>query len=198
MNYAAALSPAIALLGVWIGGRLSFRTQEKAWKQAEVQKWREIRRSAYGDFITTARRYRTYIGKTNAANIRIRHFKGAYLDVDLDDEGVAHKRDLDAALAQVQLMADDQGTVYAARALVGMTRRFAAGKGVYRTQEIPPEYITEAYWNAELAFINATRTEFGMSSFVPGQYVDPNASLDQDIHAEFVRAQRDGRFGRPA
>jgi hypothetical protein len=188
MNYFAILSSIVALIGVWIGGRLAFRTQEKGWKQAESQRWRDLRQATYGDFLGAVRRYRTYVGRSEKHFELAPYEDGIRLSPRLDEQGMVHKQALDAALAQVEFVAQDQQTASAARTLVSMARRTLVAKTIYGSKTVP-DRVDDMFWHSELAFVNAIRAEVGLASLVQDAYDDPMKTLDRELFDAYRSSQ---------
>jgi len=193
-NYLAIVSSIVALVGVWIGGRLTFRTQEKGWKQTESQRWRDLRQATYGDFLAAVRRYRTYVGRNETRFELAPYADGIRLSPRLDEQGMVHKQALDAALAQVQFIAQQQQTASATRTLVSMARRTAVAKTIYGSKTVPTR-IDDMFWHSELAFVNAIRAELGLSPLVQDSYDDPMKTLDRELFDAY-RSYQDGTGSR--
>ncbi|MFF5293050.1 hypothetical protein [Paractinoplanes globisporus] len=183
------MSSIVALVGVWIGGRLSFRTQEKGWKEAESQRWHDLRQATYGDFLAAARRYRTYVGRSETRFELTPYADGTRLSPRFDEQGTVHKQALDAALAQVQFVAQYQQTASAARTLVGMADRTAVAKTVYGSKMVPAR-IDDLFWDSEMEFVNAIRAELGLMPLVRDIYDGPRKTVDCELFDAYRATQK--------
>jgi hypothetical protein len=157
----ASLSPLAALIGVWIGGQLTLKTQRASWERAERQHWRDTRQVAYTEFLGAIRDYRSYIGRTTTTIGVRQHADGRRLMPEFEPSGSQHIQRLDAAFAQVQLVSPDQTTVDAARFAARVSRRTAVAKALNNSSSIPYDFDVQ-FWDAQLSFVNAVRAEFSL------------------------------------
>ena len=183
MNILAGLSPLIALLGVWIGGRLTLRTQRASWERADQQHWRDMRHAAYTEFLGAIRDYRSYIGRSSTKIGARKHTDGLRLMPEFEPSSSHHIQRLDAAFAQVQLVSPDQGTVDAARRAARISRRVAVAKALEESAVIPYEFDLQ-FWEAQLAFVNAVRLEFDLPTISNAGHHDTE-EIDQLMFQRF-------------
>ncbi|PRY33194.1 hypothetical protein [Pseudosporangium ferrugineum] len=186
MNVLATLSPLVALVGVWVGGRLALRTQRASWDRADQQHWRDTRQAAYTEFLGSLRDYRSYIGRTTTRIGVRKHADGRRLMPEFEPSGSEHMQRLDAAFAQLQLVSPDQATVEAARFAARVSRRTAVAKGLNDTAAIPYEFDVQ-FWDAQLAFVNAVRSEFGLPPVSNDGHHDTQ-EIDRVMLARFDKA----------
>jgi hypothetical protein len=198
------LSPLVALLGVWLGGLLTARTQERAWRQEESRRWCDTRLATYGEFVATIRDFRTWVLRPDARIDALRHPDGLRVVPSFgSDDSPAYQR-IESSLAQVKMVAADQRTVDAALHHMRIARRFAVARSIYGITDIPAKLWVRLF-STELEFVNSARAELGLSTVdsrvYPQQIIDPVAGaelvdLDRilwDAHAARFPAPTDQR-----
>ncbi|MFF5477182.1 hypothetical protein ACFY5C_07550 [Streptomyces sp. NPDC012935] len=186
MDVAVWLTGLTALAGVWFGGMLSSRAQDRAWQREEARIWREARRATYGGLVAAVRQYRTYVMGphaeievwTNRTNHRLIPGIGA--------DGARFQEGMEAAFVNVQLMARDQETIDHAYFLTSIARRVAVARAVHGAGQVP-EDLNESLFMAERAFINSARRDLGLANVRESPF---SVELRQ-FDARLQRAHRD-------
>jgi hypothetical protein len=185
MNIAFWLGPVAALLGVAVGGLLSFRSQDRAWRREDLQRLRNDRQQAYARMAAAAREYRSYAMRRDAVIEIVSHPDGVRLIPLFGNDGTHFKQALESAYAELKLVAVDQEIVGTAAMLARMMRRCAVAR-VLHDGGLVGEKIDTAIWTAERAFIDTARRELGLGDLHgPGAPFDL-ALIDQALRAKFA------------
>jgi hypothetical protein len=175
MNGYAWLSPLVALLGVLLGGLLSSRSQTRAWNQEDTRRWRESRMATFGDFVAAVREFRTYALRPDARIRLIALPDGKRLAPGFEGDGTTRYQEIEATLARVKMVAQDQATIDAALLHLRLARRFAVARAVYGLGKIPEDLDTRLF-TTELGFLNTARTELGLPDVASLVYRDEVAA----------------------
>ncbi|BCB73696.1 hypothetical protein GCM10022251_79940 [Phytohabitans flavus] len=175
MNANVWLSPLVALIGVMLGGVLSSRVQARAWKQEEMRRWRESRMATYGDFVTAVRSFRTYVLRPDSLIEVIALNDGVRMTPGFEGEGTFQYQAVEATLARIKMVAQDQATVDTAVRHLRIARRFAVARAVYGLDQIPRD-LNDLLFRTELGFVNAARTELGLPDVASLTYPDEVAT----------------------
>ncbi|NYD51813.1 hypothetical protein BJY14_007796 [Actinomadura luteofluorescens] len=146
----------MALIGVGLGSLLSSRAQARAWERDEMRRWRDVRRTAYGDFLAAVRQYRSYVtGPGSRVNVSL-HPDGRRLVPGIGQEDSEYQEKMEAAFAAVQMVAQDQDPVDAAHLLTRMARRTAVASAIPGAEAVR-EDIEQRFFSAEHDFLIAAR-----------------------------------------
>jgi hypothetical protein len=142
------------LLGVLVGGWAAQRTQTRAWRRDNQRYLLDNRRQSYGSFLSAVRAYFAYAQSPDA---RIGALKdplhGDRMIPILDAPGIPYRERLDAAHADVRLVAGSTITVEHAHQLVRAVRHAVAARAHHEAGQIPVD-TNRAVWAAERTFIN--------------------------------------------
>lgn len=152
------------LLGVVLGGWLSIRNQERSWHRDHARQWRDIRLSAYNDFLSAFRHYIAFTLEPTAkiVNNPRPELPGEPMLV-LDKDGRPYKEKLDSTLMAARLVSEKTETVQAIDVLVLNARKVAAARAEHLADDIPTEIFNEL-WAAQRTFVNAARQELGLAA----------------------------------
>lgn len=161
-----ALTAAGSLFGVFLGGWLSSRAQDKSWERTEQQHLLEIRRVAYQNFLAAVRQYVAYAQSAAAKIEALPHpVKADTLIPVFDDTGTPFRHQMEAANMGVRLVARSRATVEHANLVAHHVRQSAAARATHPAGAIPRE-IFESIWGAEQQFIKSVRDELGLGDLV--------------------------------
>jgi hypothetical protein len=179
------LTPVVALIGVWLGGALSGRAQDRSQRRADSQRWVDMRRVTYGGFLSAARALRAYITEPTTSIGVKSHPDGLRLIPTLEPAGVEKRQAVERAFAEIQLAAEREETIAAAALVYRMTYRLAAARALFG---LPlPGLITGPFYDAMRGFINAARDELHLRDIaVDGFGPEPVlAIVDRDLRDVF-------------
>ncbi|WP_162688818.1 MULTISPECIES: hypothetical protein [unclassified Streptomyces] len=157
-----AITGAVALLGVVVGGWLSIRNQDRLWHRDHARQWRDIRLAAYKDFVLAYRQYVAFTLEPTANITAVPHprIPGELMPY-FDQEGRPYKEGLEGASTAVRLVSESPDTLNAAADVVRSVRQIAAARATCSEATLPPE-VFERLWTAQKAFLLATRKELGL------------------------------------
>ncbi|MFD9302961.1 hypothetical protein ACFWCB_09800 [Streptomyces sp. NPDC060048] len=157
-----AITGAVALLGVVVGGWLSIRNQDRLWHRDHARQWRDIRLAAYKDFVLAYRQYVAFALESTANITAVPHprIPGELMPY-FDQEGRPYKEGLEGASTAVRLVSESPDTLNAAADVVRSVRQIAAARATCSEAALPPEAF-ERLWTAQKAFLLATRKELGL------------------------------------
>ncbi|WP_285560822.1 hypothetical protein [Actinoplanes regularis] len=172
MNVLQAFVTATAtLLAVLVGGWLTVRAQDRLWRRDQDRQWRDIRLTAYTDFIGAVREYVAFALNPAA---RITAVPRPRAPGDLmpffDDEGARYRERLESTKTALRLVAGRPEVVNESSALVRQARLLAAARAGSTADTLPPDRFDEL-WQAERRFLDVARAELGLPSAFepPGQ-----------------------------
>jgi len=155
---------AVALLGVLLGGYLSFRNQDRLWARDHARQWRDIRLSAYRVFIAAYRHYVAFALEPTANITAAPHPRHPGELIPFFDEfGRPYKERLEGEFATVRLVSELPETVQSANRVLVTVRQIAAARATVAAAEIPPDTF-ETLATAEREFLSAIRRELGLTS----------------------------------
>ncbi|WP_432994868.1 hypothetical protein [Dactylosporangium sp. CA-233914] len=174
MNLLAALAgPISALLGVWLGTRMSTRAQQQAWEQERVRHASESRRAAFSRHLIAIRAYITYATSHPQEISVVRNPDGTAPRPAFNDSGEAFREAIETTYTELQLVALGQETVNQAHAVSRAARRIAIAAA-----EHDPELRAKllVFWELERKLVNQLRHELGEEMQLASAY-DPEAVL---------------------
>ena len=190
MDLAVWLSAPLTLVGVWLGGFLSSRAQDRTWKREQSQLSRDVRRAVYSRLVATVRQYRSYVvGPHAQVDVWLWDDPGGRrLAPGIGADGATYQEAMEASFTEVLMVAEDQETIDRAHFLTGMARRTAVARAIYGSDQIPNN-VDGALFVAERSFIECARRDLGL----PVMDRDPHPRSQEliDIDAHFMRAYRD-------
>ncbi|WP_326629898.1 hypothetical protein OIE67_38950 [Nonomuraea fuscirosea] len=195
MDFAVWLSGLMALAGVGLGGLLSSRAQDRAWKREEQRRWRDARRSTYGDFVAAVRQYRLFVSGPDAAVEVWMHPDGTRLIPAIGPGGADYQTKMEASFTAVQMVAQDQETVNKAHFLASIARRVAVARAVHGPGKVPSD-LDESLFTAERDFLNSARRDLGLPDMDEVPFPEALADID-DTLTEAYRRQSQGHRGEP-
>lgn len=156
------VTASVALLGVLLGGWLSFRNQDRLWWRDHARQWRDVRLSTYNNFLTA---YRQYVAFTLEPTANITAVPHPRLPEELmpffDETGRPYKEKLEAAFTAVRLVSEFPDTVSTCIGVVICARQIAAARAHLSETDLPSEPFREL-WLAEQAFLTTARQELGL------------------------------------
>jgi hypothetical protein len=159
-----AVTAAVTLLAVALGGWLSTRTNERQWQREHERQWRDIRLKAYIDFLTAYREYVAFVLEPESRVVCVPHPRKPGENMPFFDRAeTPYKERFEATKTAVRLVSRDAATVEAMSAVVRHARRVAACRATRGIDAIPqPEF--DQLWDAERAFVAAARGELNVAS----------------------------------
>ncbi|MEV0611725.1 hypothetical protein AB0I81_00255 [Nonomuraea sp. NPDC050404] len=189
MDIAVWLSGLMALAGVGLGGLLASRAQERAWKREEQRRWRDARRTAYGEFVAAVREYRSFVSRPDArVEVWLRP-DGTRLIPAIGPEGAEHQTKMEASFTAVQMVARDQETVNKAHYLAGLARRVAVARAVHRPGQVPGD-LDESLFTAEHDFLNSARRDLGLLDMDEVPFPEALSAIDDTLREAYRRQAR--------
>lgn len=162
-----AITAAVTLLGVALGGWLTVWNQDRVWRREYARQWRDIRLSAYKDFLSAYREYLAFVQDPSSKITAIPHPRRQdELMPFFDADGRPYREKLESARMGVTLVSQEPGTRDAVFLLMRRVRAIAAA----RASKPPTEMADELFPNlfaAHNAFVSAARKELGLPD-IPG------------------------------
>lgn len=161
------ITAVVTLAAVVLGGWLSVRSQDRSWQRDHAQQWRDIRLSAYSEFLSAYREYIAFKLDPGAKIVSIPHpeLPGDRMPF-FDENGRTYKEKLEAAKTTLRLVSESPMTVTSSSELVRRARRIAAARATHAVGEIPHKEFQEL-WAVETAFVTNARQELGLSNITP-------------------------------
>jgi hypothetical protein len=157
------ITAAVTLLAVMLGGWLSTRTQDRHWRRESERQWRDVRLTAYNEFLTAFRQYIAFILEPTSTILVAPHPRQpGELMPFFDKEGTPYKEKFEATKTAVRLVSSSAATLDAQGRLVVRARRIAAARASQQVSEIPSEEF-QGLWYSEMEFIVAARQELGLT-----------------------------------
>ncbi|WP_209666129.1 hypothetical protein [Amycolatopsis magusensis] len=151
------------LIGVMLGGWLTTRNQERLWRREHARHWRDIRLSAYNDFLLAYRQYVVFAVHAAARTSASQGSEKTDGNVPhLDESVIPYEEKLEASAGVVRLVSERQTTPDAAKRLVLRSRQVVAATSDHPEQGTPGELI-EQLSRANEEFVTAARLELGLS-----------------------------------
>lgn len=188
------ITAVVALVGVLLGSRMSFRNQDRLWWRDHERQWRDIRLSTHNDFLSAYRQYVAFTLEPTANITSVPHPRVPGEQMPFFDEiGRPYKENLEAAFTAVRLVSELRQTVNACVGVVIGARQIAAARAEHSERDLPSEPFQEL-WSAEQAFLVAARKELGLTA------MSREPSLDQQAEDSLARwsdrSDRNLRRGR--
>lgn len=175
------ITAAATMLAVLLGGWLSVRAQDRLWRRDHERQWRDIRLSAYTDFVNAFREYVAYILQPEAKISAVRRPRSPGDQMPFFDEaGTRYKERLETTKTALRLVTDRPAVVRASSTMVHQARQLAASRATLDFNALPSSRF-DALWAAEREFIAEARAELGLAG-----------SIDPSLH-EALQAD-DGSF----
>lgn len=158
-----AITAVVTLLAVALGGWLSVRNQDRLWRRDHERQWRDIRLSAYKDFLSAYREYVAFAQEPTAKISAVPHPRrhGEMMPF-FDKKGRPYKEKLEATTMSVSLVSERPETRDALFELIRRARIIAAARAMYSPGDIPDQAFQELF-EAHNAFVFAARRELGLS-----------------------------------
>jgi len=175
-----AVTALVTLSAVALGGWLSLHGQDRLWKRDHARQWRDIRLTAYVEFVEAHRKYVAFAVEPDAQIKSIPHPRrpGEHMPF-FDEKGRPYKERLEATRTAARLVAECEETAIAIARLVHLARQIAAARANIAADAIPPEMF-DNLWSAERAFLVAARQELGLPTLKLGI----NADIAQGLQPE--------------
>jgi hypothetical protein len=165
MNVATTVAAAVAtLLGVLIGGWLTVWNQDRIWRRDNARQWRDIRLSAYKEFLTAYRAYFAYAQDPNSKITAISHPRRADELIPIfDADGRPYREGLEGARMAVTLVSQNPETRDAVFLVMRRIRAIAAARATRSPDDMPDELFLNLF-AAHNSFMSAARNELGLPS----------------------------------
>ncbi|HEU5472726.1 MAG TPA: hypothetical protein VFV67_18925 [Actinophytocola sp.] len=161
------MGPIAALIGVWIGGVLSSRSQRETWQREQERRERDAIRAAGGGYVAAARRFVSYVKDLNTEITIVPHL-GSAGPIHVLQDPTFHL-ELESASAEVLLVVRSAETVQSARNL--RTTLFALAVARANNPDgVVGDKGLAGLRAAEAAFVNAARAELGAPALTSGLY----------------------------
>ncbi|MGW4125995.1 hypothetical protein [Nocardia sp. NPDC004711] len=162
-----AITAVAALLGVFLGGWLTIRNQERQWQREHARQWRDIRLKAYNDFTSAYRLYVAFALEPTASITAVPHPRHRDRTMPFFDEiGRPYKEQLESATMAFRLVCQSPDTYQECGRIVNRARQIAAARATHAPGQIPDE-LFHRLWAAQHAFLNAAREELGLPAMEP-------------------------------
>jgi hypothetical protein len=187
MDIAVWVSGLTALLGVGLGGLLSSRAQDRAWRREEQRRWQEARRTAYGNLVAAVRQYRSYVSQPDTQIDVWTHPSGERLVPGIGGEGTTVQAAMEAAFTTVQMMARDQETVNQAHLLTSVARRVAVGRAIHGPGRLHVD-LDETQFRAEHDFLKSARRDLGLHDMTTVPFPRTLTEIDARLLADYQNA----------
>jgi hypothetical protein len=157
-----ATTAAVALLGVVLGGWLTGRNQERTWRREHATQWRDIRLSAYSDFVSAYRQFVAFALEPAAKITAIPNPRnpGKVLPF-FDERGRPYKEKLETTSIRLLVVSESFDTMRTSNDVVEGVRRIAAARAMHPETSIP-EDVFAGFFSAQKAFLNAVRRDLNL------------------------------------
>lgn len=169
----ALAGPITALLGVWLGARMSGRAQDRALGQEQDRQAAEIKRTAYTNHLTALRAYIAYVTSHPHEILSIRNPDGTNPRPGFSGRGHEVREAVETTYTVLQLVAAEQETVNQAHLVSRAARRIAVA-AAERDPRLAEKLL--AFWDLERGLVNRMRGELGQKQPLVNAY-DANAVL---------------------
>lgn len=171
--FVALAGPLCALLGVWLGTRMSTRGQAQAWRQEQLRQASETRRIAFVKHLAAVRAYITYVTAHGDDMSVASHPDGTGLRPLFTGGGHAFREALETTYSELQLVAVRQETVNKAHHLSRAARRIAVAAA---QKDARMQARLLVFWDLERELVNELRQELGQELRLVSPY-DADAVL---------------------
>lgn len=163
----------VTLLGVTLGGWLTLWNQDRLWRREHARQWRDIRISAYQDFLTAYREYLAFVQDVNSKITAVPHpRRPGELMPFFDSDGRPYKEKLEAARMTVNLVSERPETSDALFLIMRRVRALAGARAGHSPDEVPDE-LFDSLFAAHNSFMSAARKELGLpeiTGYLSGHY----------------------------
>jgi len=106
-----AITAAVTLLAVVLGGWLTVWNQDRIWRREYARQWRDIRLSAYQEFLSAYREYLAFIQDPNSKITAVPHPRRPdELMPFFDANGRSYREKLESARTGVTLVSQEPET----------------------------------------------------------------------------------------
>lgn len=164
---ASAVTAIVTLVGVALGGWLTLRNQDRLWRRDHARQWRDIRLSAYTEFLSAYRQYIAYVLDPNAHILTEPHpHRSDELMPFFDEAGRPYKEKLEAAVMTIRLASEHPDTPETAENVIRSARHIAAARATHSERSIP-HHLFHELWQADRQFVVAARRELGLTNIWP-------------------------------
>ncbi len=162
-----AITAAVTLLAVALGGWLTVWNQDRIWRREYARQWRDIRLSAYKDFLSAYRAYLAFVQDPGSKITAVPHPRRPdELMPFFDAEGRPYREKLESARMGITLVSEKPETRDAVFLLMRRVRAIAAARATKLPDEMPDDLFPNLF-AAHNAFISAARKELGLPN-MPG------------------------------
>jgi hypothetical protein len=159
---ATIVTAAVTLLGVTLGGWLTVWNQDRLWRREHARQWRDIRLTAFQNFLTAYREYLAYVENPESKISAVPHpQRSGELMPSFDADGRSYKERLDATRMTVTLVSERLETRDTLFLLLRRVRALAGARGVQSPDELPNDLFRNLF-AAHNAFVSAARKELGL------------------------------------
>jgi hypothetical protein len=162
-----AITAAVTLIGVALGGWLSVWNQDRVWQREHARQWRDIRLSAYREFLSAYREYLAFIQDPSSKIAAVPHpHRLDELMPFFDADGRPYKEKLESARMVVTLVSQESETRDAVFLVMRHVRAIAAARATSSPKEIGEDLFVKLF-AAHNDFVSAGRKELGLP-YMPG------------------------------
>jgi len=157
-----ATTAAVALLGVVLGGWLTARNQDRTWRREHASQWRDIRLSAYSDFVSAYRQFVAFAMEPGAKITAKPNPRNASKILPFfDEQGRPYKERLEAAAVRVLVVSESSDTMRTSNDVVEGVRRIAAARATHSETDVPDD-VFASFFSAQTAFLSAVRRDLDL------------------------------------
>ena len=157
-----ATTAAVALLGVVLGGWLAGRNQDRTWRREHAAQWRDIRLSAYSDFVSAYRQFVAFALEPGARISAIPNPRNAGKVLPFfDTTGRPYKERLEATAIRILVVSESSDTMRTSNDVVEGARRIAAARATHSETDVPHD-VFASFFSAQKAFLNAARRDLDL------------------------------------
>lgn len=150
-----AVTAAVTLLWVALGGWLTVWNQDRIWRREYARQWRDIRLSAYKDFLSAYREYLAFVQDPSSKITAIPHPRRKdELMPFFDADGRPYREKLESARMGVTLVSREPETRDAIFLLMRRVRAIAAARAGKSPAKIPDDLFPNLF-AAHNAFMSA-------------------------------------------
>lgn len=149
----------VALLGVFLGGLLAIRNQDRLWSREHERRWRDIRLQTHGDFVAAYRAMMAYISSPDVTITSAPHPRRSGEMIPYFDEiGREIRERMEAAVTKIRLVSLSAEAAYFASEVTYAVRDLAGARASHSHDQMPDELFTKLF-ALQQRFLTAARSE---------------------------------------
>jgi hypothetical protein len=141
-----AITAAVTLLGVTLGGWLTVWNQDRIWRREYARQWPDIRLSAYKEFLSAYRAYLAFVQDPSPKITAVPHPRRPdELMPFFDAEGRPYREKLESARMGVTLVSQEPETRDAVFLPMQRVRAIAAARATKLPDEMPDDLFPNLF-----------------------------------------------------